>query len=60
MRTDTIFRIYSMTKPIVSVAAMLLVEDGALLLTDPVSKWLPAFKDVKVSTAAVKSLPSAP
>jgi CubicO group peptidase (beta-lactamase class C family) len=52
MRTDTIFRIYSMTKPIVSVATMLLVEDGALLLTDPVSKWLPAFKDVKVSTAS--------
>jgi CubicO group peptidase (beta-lactamase class C family) len=51
MRTDTLFRIYSMTKPIVSVAAMLLVEDGALLLTDPVSKWLPAFKDVKVWTA---------
>jgi CubicO group peptidase (beta-lactamase class C family) len=44
------FRIYSMTKPIVSVGAMLLVEDGTLLLTDPVSKWLPAFKDVKVWT----------
>jgi CubicO group peptidase (beta-lactamase class C family) len=52
MQTDTIFRIYSMTKPIVSVAAMLLVEDGALLLTDPVSKWLPPFKDLKVSTAS--------
>lgn len=51
MRTNSLFRIYSMTKPIVSVGAMLLVEDGALLLTDPVSKWLPAFKDVKVSTA---------
>jgi CubicO group peptidase (beta-lactamase class C family) len=51
MRSDTIFRIYSMTKPIVSVAAMLLVEDGALLLTDPVSKWLAPFKDVKVVTA---------
>ena len=50
MRTDAIFRIYSMTKPIVSVAAMVLVEDGKLQLTDPVSKWLPAFKDVKVST----------
>ena len=50
MRTDTIFRIYSMTKPIVSVAAMILVEDGKLQLTDPVAKWLPAFKDVKVST----------
>ena len=51
MRTDTIFRIYSMTKPMVSVAAMILVEDGALQLTDPVSKWLPAFKDMKVSTS---------
>ena len=52
MRTNSLFRIYSMTKPIVSVGAMLLVEDGALLLTDPVSKWLPAFKDVKVWTAS--------
>ena len=52
MRTNSLFRIYSMTKPIVSVGAMLLVEDGTLLLTDPVSKWLPAFKDVKVSTAS--------
>jgi CubicO group peptidase (beta-lactamase class C family) len=51
MRTDSLFRIYSMTKPIVSVAAMILVEDGVLSLTDPVSKWLPAFKDVKVWTA---------
>jgi CubicO group peptidase (beta-lactamase class C family) len=52
MRTDTIFRIYSMTKPIVSVAAMVLVEDGKLQLTDPVFKWLPAFKEVKVWTDA--------
>jgi CubicO group peptidase (beta-lactamase class C family) len=51
MRTNTLFRIYSMTKPIVSVGTMLLVEDGVLLLSDPVSKWLPAFKDVKVWTA---------
>jgi len=50
MRLDTIFRIYSMTKPMASVAAMILVEDGALQLTDPVSRWLPAFKDMKVST----------
>src|SRR5262245_39291293 len=48
MRTDAIFRIYSMTKPIVSVASMILVEDGVLQLTDPVAKWLPAFKDAKV------------
>lgn len=52
MRPDTIFRIYSMTKPMVSVATMILFEDGALELTDPVAKWLPAFKDVKVSTSS--------
>jgi CubicO group peptidase (beta-lactamase class C family) len=51
MRMDAIFRTYSMTKPMVSVAAMILVEDGALQLTDPVSRWLPAFKDTKVSTS---------
>jgi CubicO group peptidase (beta-lactamase class C family) len=50
MRSDTVFRIYSMTKPIVSVATMVLVEDGKLQLTDPVARWLPAFKDVKVWT----------
>ena len=38
---DSIFRIYSMTKPIVSVAAMMLVEEGKIQLTDPVSKFLP-------------------
>src|SRR4051794_33021236 len=37
---DSIFRIYSMTKPLVSVAAMMLVEDGRVQLTDPVSKFL--------------------
>jgi CubicO group peptidase (beta-lactamase class C family) len=52
MRMDSIFRIYSMTKPMVSVAAMILVEDGALQLTDPVARWLPAFKDMKVSTGS--------
>ena len=51
MRSDAIFRIYSMTKPMVAVAAMILFEDGVLQLTDPVSKWLPAFKDVKVSSS---------
>lgn len=52
MTPDTIFRIYSMTKPLVSVAAMMLVEDGKLQLTDPVSKYLPAFKSMRVSIAA--------
>ncbi len=43
MPLDAIFRIYSMTKPIVSVAAMMLVEQGRLLLSDPVSRYLPEF-----------------
>jgi CubicO group peptidase (beta-lactamase class C family) len=51
MKPDTIFRIYSMTKPLVSVAAMVLVEEGVVQLTDPVSKFLPAFKDMQVSVA---------
>jgi CubicO group peptidase (beta-lactamase class C family) len=54
MRADTIFRVYSMTKPLVSVAAMILVEDGLVQLTDPVSKFLPAFKDLKVLTGTAE------
>src|SRR5262249_35825144 len=46
MSADTIFRLYSMSKPITSVAAMMLVEDGKLALTDPVSKYIPAFADL--------------
>jgi CubicO group peptidase (beta-lactamase class C family) len=41
MRRDTIFRIYSMSKPITSVAVLMLYEEGKLRLTDPVSKWIP-------------------
>ncbi len=48
MTADTIFRLYSMSKPITSVAAMMLVDDGKLALGDPVSKYIPAFADVKV------------
>jgi CubicO group peptidase (beta-lactamase class C family) len=48
MSADTIFRLYSMSKPITSVMAMMLVEDGKLALDDPVSKYIPAFADVKV------------
>ena len=51
MSKDSIFRIYSMTKPMVSVATMLLAEDGKLQLNDPVSKHLPAFKNMQVSVA---------
>jgi CubicO group peptidase (beta-lactamase class C family) len=46
---DAIFRIYSMSKPITSVAAMILVEQGKLLLADPVQKYIPAFAEVKVA-----------
>src|SRR5689334_23138322 len=48
MTADTIFRIYSMSKPITSVAAMMLVDDAKLSLDDPLSKYIPAFADVKV------------
>src|SRR5215216_352784 len=48
MTSDTIFRLYSMSKPITSVAAMMLVEDGKLKLDDPVSKYIPAFAGIKV------------
>lgn len=45
---DSLFRIYSMTKPVVSVALMMLYEEGRFGLDEPVSKYLPAFKDTKV------------
>ncbi len=45
---DTIFRIYSMTKPITSVAVMMLYEEGNFQLNTPVSEFIPAFKDMKV------------
>ena len=45
---DTIFRIYSMTKPITSVAVMMLYEEGHFQLNTPVSEFIPAFKDMKV------------
>ncbi len=48
MSLDSIFRIYSMTKPIVSVAAMMLVEQGRMLLSDPITTWLPELRGLKV------------
>ena len=48
MTPDTIFRIYSMSKPITTVAAMMLVEEGKLRLDEPVSKYIPSFTNVKV------------
>jgi CubicO group peptidase (beta-lactamase class C family) len=49
MRTDAIFRIASMSKPITSVAVMMLVEEGRIQLLDPVSRYLPEFKGVQVA-----------
>jgi len=51
MATDSIFRIYSMTKPIVSVAAMMLWEEGRFLLSDPIAKYLPELGNVRVAVA---------
>jgi CubicO group peptidase (beta-lactamase class C family) len=48
MARNTIFRIFSMTKPIVSIGIMMLIEDGHFLLGDPVSKFIPEFADQKV------------
>jgi CubicO group peptidase (beta-lactamase class C family) len=48
MAHDSIFRIFSMTKPIVSVGIMMLVEDGHFILSDPVSKFIPEFANTKV------------
>jgi CubicO group peptidase (beta-lactamase class C family) len=51
MRKDHIFRIASMTKPVISVAAMMLYEEGKFNLDDPLSKYIPAFKSPKVITS---------
>ena len=48
MSRETIFRIFSMTKPIVSIAIMQLVEDGFILLNDPLAKYIPEFANTKV------------
>jgi CubicO group peptidase (beta-lactamase class C family) len=60
MSDDAIFRIYSMTKPIVSVAAMMLVEEGRLVITDPVAKYIPAFAHTKVGVVNGDKLDLAP
>ena len=45
---DTVYRIYSMSKPITSIAAMQLYEQGRFQLKDPISKWIPSFSDARV------------
>ncbi len=66
LRKDTIYRIFSMTKPITGVAVMMLLEEGAFVLDDPVSKFIPCYKNLKVfesegpdglkTTAAVREM----
>lgn len=53
MTESAIFRIYSMTKPVTAVAVLLLVEEGRLRLSDPVSRYIPAFKGQRVMTERV-------
>jgi CubicO group peptidase (beta-lactamase class C family) len=57
MTKDAIFRIYSMTKPIIAVAALTLYEAGKFSMLDPVSKYLPEFTDMKVAVAAADDAP---
>ena len=49
MQRDAIFQLFSMTKPVASLAAMMLLEEGRYLLDDPISNFLPEFKEMKVA-----------
>jgi CubicO group peptidase (beta-lactamase class C family) len=60
MTADAIFRIYSMTKPIASVAAMMLWEEGKFLLSDPIGKYLPALADLTVGVVEGHELKRVP
>jgi CubicO group peptidase (beta-lactamase class C family) len=64
MTRDTIFRLYSQSKPVTAVAVMILYEEGRFLLTDPVSKYLPELKDMKVylgeENGQIKTEPAGP
>ena len=60
MARDAIFRMASMSKPVTGTAIMMLAEEGKLRLTDPVSKFIPEFKDLKVAVAKAGSTPNAP
>ncbi len=55
---DTLFRIYSMSKPVTSVAVMTLYEEGRLLLTDPVATYLPEFADMRVYESGPAAAPA--
>ena len=57
---DTLWRVYSMTKPITAMAAMILIEEGKLKLDDPISKFIPAFKNMTVLVDGTKDLTAVP
>ena len=59
MRKDAVFRIASMSKPITAVAILILMEEGKLRLTDPVSRFIPEFKDTKVAIETAPYRPAA-
>jgi len=54
MASDTIFRFYSMTKPLTSAAIMMLYEEGRFQLDDPITRFLPCFKDMRVSVGGMR------
>jgi CubicO group peptidase (beta-lactamase class C family) len=60
MTKDAVFRIASMTKPVTGLAIMMMMEEGRLRITDPVSKYIPSFKDLKVAVAQPRQGPAAP
>ena len=57
MARDSIFRVYSMTKTVTSVAVLMLMEEGRLVLEDPVSKYLPEFGSIKVFIGGLADAP---
>ncbi|WP_448662374.1 serine hydrolase domain-containing protein [Sphingomonas sp. CJ20] len=57
---DSLWRVYSMTKPITGIAAMILVQEGKLRLDQPISDFIPAFKDMKVLVDPAKDLTTRP
>jgi CubicO group peptidase (beta-lactamase class C family) len=57
VEADTLWRLYSMTKPVTSVAAMMLYEEGAFDLRDPISKWIPSFQSMRVYAGGPAAAP---
>ena len=60
MRKDAIFRMASMSKPVTGVAILMLMEEGKLRLTDPVSRFIPEFKNPKVAMLKTSAAPALP